>query len=809
MSSLPITTTRSAPIAASGIDPGMTVAMDRIRRGAAVAACLAAFGMAHQVLGVFEPIASRALAALLIAAACWVGGIPGQPKPSPWIWKSIGVAAAGAYLWNRDLGPLTLAVPIACLAAAGGNLTFFCMAGAALLLEILEASRLQGATLPIPWTGLSSLLSMGENVLDATPMAAPLILLSILFACAASAAGVAGPRRASVGIGLSLALTAVHVWAQMAWPFGRPGARFHGEIVWFLPLALGAMIALVFPGRPEPSPPPVFPDKWNRLACPILACLLLVAGGLWMTWPSMPEPQPGKVLLHTRGVVNIDPPVHGTYIPQFKHHINYSLLFRLLRSTGFDTGTLDGEITAAALRDCRIFMIVIPSQPFSVAERQVLTDFVGRGGSLLIVGEHTNIEGLADHSNALLDPFSIQINDDTAETWRFGSDWTQQFEWIRHPATWSVRGIEDLQFGTGASLFLGWRAWPLIIARGGFSDASNKENVKEQFLGNRRPDRGEKMGDVIVAAESAYGDGKVVVLGDTLPFQDMQIQHSWRFCFGLFDYLRGKGSPGPVWPGALVALAGAVLLILVRNPAWLVGGIGGLAAILALAQFRGTLLSEERIAGVRFDTPLALIDLSHRPMFTPRPSDLSNETGGFCLNLARNGFLPLGVKSEDLLDQAQVVVLPASARPYRMTARLEEFMRRGGIVLVSVGGPEKGCAEDLARWAGLRVVHETAPGRAFPLGRFTKVRTFDPAIAPRFDCAWPIVETRPGLIPLANAEGFPAVVLRPCGAGGMLWISDSVFFMNANLESHEEYSEANVRFLRRLFDLLRSRKWPG
>jgi len=135
---------------------------------------------------------------------------------------------------------------------------------------------------------------------------------------------------------------------------------------------------------------------------------------------------------------------------------------------------------------------------------------------LLVLGDHTDVFGLMQGFNTLLDAFGIQFRFDSAyhvrETWR-GSQ-------VAAPdaVAWGW-DAENPSVAVGASLELSGPARPLLTGRYGFSDAGVRENYVGSFLGNYSYDRGEKLGDVVLVATATRGRGRVVAWGDTSAFQ--------------------------------------------------------------------------------------------------------------------------------------------------------------------------------------------------------------------------------------------------------------------------------------------------
>jgi len=67
----------------------------------------------------------------------------------------------------------------------------------------------------------------------------------------------------------------------------------------------------------------------------------------------------------------------------------------------------------------------------------------------------------------------------------------------------------------GASLDARPPAQPLIIGKFGHSDPAMKDAWSMRMLGNEKYDPGERLGDVVLAAEQRVGKGRIVAFGDT------------------------------------------------------------------------------------------------------------------------------------------------------------------------------------------------------------------------------------------------------------------------------------------------------
>ncbi len=169
--------------------------------------------------------------------------------------------------------------------------------------------------------------------------------------------------------------------------------------------------------------------------------------------------------------------------------------------------------------------------------------------------------------NDVLAPTVMRVAFDSAE-FAIGG-WLQSYEAMSHPTS---AGIDDQQnqFGVviGASVEARWPARPLLVGRFGWADCGDARNVGEALLGNRRYDPGEKLGDVVLAAEQPLGAGKVICFGDTSMFTNGLTVGCHEYTSRLFAYLAAGGeTPQATWR-QLVGLDVAVLLrvVLIWQP---------------------------------------------------------------------------------------------------------------------------------------------------------------------------------------------------------------------------------------------------
>ena len=60
---------------------------------------------------------------------------------------------------------------------------------------------------------------------------------------------------------------------------------------------------------------------------------------------------------------------------------------------------------------------------------------------------------------------------------------------------------------------IGWPAWPLLVGKWGWADPGDPKG--EAMMGDGKYGPGERLGDLVLAAEQRYGKGTIVAFGDT------------------------------------------------------------------------------------------------------------------------------------------------------------------------------------------------------------------------------------------------------------------------------------------------------
>ena len=211
------------------------------------------------------------------------------------------------------------------------------------------------------------------------------------------------------------------------------------------------------------------------------------------------------------------------------------------------------SISEEFLSGVQVLIFINPSRRLAPEELAALERFVRNGNAMLVLGDHTNIGDSRRPLNAILAFTGIRFNYDSAVPHRHG--WHGCMEIRRHPVNMGVEGDVMMQLAVGASLGIERPAVPLVIARYGFSDAGDPANGgRGGFMGNVVHEKGEQVGDLVLAACQHVGKGRVLVFGDTSPFQNAALFISRRLVRNSIDWLHGseanRDGPGPGHPAA-------------------------------------------------------------------------------------------------------------------------------------------------------------------------------------------------------------------------------------------------------------------
>ena len=543
----------------------------------------------------------------------------------------------------------------------------------------------------------------------------------------------------------------------------------------------------------------------NKNGFIFVACVLVTLAGICSVGTALAGPPPArKIVVHNRGGLDWDRPVFGRF-GVFSGGM-FGLLPIYCRAEGYEFSVIDKDnITPQDLAGSQTLILINSPKAWAGTERQAVVDFVERGGSLLVLGDHTDVFGLMRGFNSLINEFGIRFRFDSAykgrENWRgcqvagpdaiaCGWDW------------------ENPSVAVGASLELSGSARPLLIGRYGFSDAGVRENYVGSYLGNYSYDRGEKLGDVVLAATSTRGRGRVVVWGDTSAFQG-GLSTSYAKVVGPMLAWLSRPASWTECPPARILAAGGIITAIAWL--WLARATGAETAAVAASLLFGLLVTWAlSLPGLDSRVTIArdafLIDYSHMPAAGHYEAHI-NPIGPLYTNLFRSGYRVVDQHdwNPQAITHAAGIAFIAPQRSFRQ-AEVEDLLRAekaGATVLLAVGQPDSAASHRLLEAHGLALSPR-------PLGTVTAANALgsvrERENEPRFLDAWPITTidngdpaTLPGVEVIYRRGDDTVALFRRMGRGGFLVFADTRFFSDMNVEGMAGHWPGNIALIHDVF----------
>jgi len=459
------------------------------------------------------------------------------------------------------------------------------------------------------------------------------------------------------------------------------------------------------------------------------------------------------------------------------------------------------EITQEILSNFNVFVVPNINLSFSTNEKKIIWEFVKNGGSLLVMGDHTNVGGIQQPLNDLLKPSRIQFRFDSALPLDSKFKWITCYELLNHPISSKISDLDEIQISVGASLDVAYNS-PIILGKYALSDEGDSSNQQMAFLGDYEYDDGEQMGDIVLVAGTFYGKGKVLVFGDTSTFQNSAIPYSIFFIQGIFNWLSESQSQfgGFIQIGiSLILIIASILLYFFEKSKISIFGLFPL--ILCLGLVMSTVVipifsSEESLSG-----DLVYIDTTHGERFTIEPfTDYS--MNGLILNFNRNGYFPVFLRdfSREKIVESKVLILnaPTKSISSEEVKFLFEYMSQGGIIILATGYEDQEASNILLDELELDI-------EEIPLGPVPYVESNPEEYEnePRFVDSWPIVfdnENTKSYYNFTWDRQYDLMVFVEHEKGGLLLISDSQFLLDKNIESIYDYWPGNIIFLKNIID---------
>ncbi len=522
----------------------------------------------------------------------------------------------------------------------------------------------------------------------------------------------------------------------------------------------------------------------------ILLAIFVVGSAAWSTAPGVTPMDVCFLELDMLGSwqTPADTPYGGAF-----SGASFGLLPKYLEAYGHRTRVVD-RVEREAISNTDLVVIINPGRTLETDERDALFAFVKTGGALVVMGDHTNVGGVMDFVNAIVEPVGLGL--------RFDSAVAARHKWVNAlrlaPPLDALYRPEDVQVSIGASVWSrpSLLAAPLLVGEAAFSDPGDPTNTEHALLDNLEHDRGERYGELALAIGRPYGKGRIILFGDTSGFQNVSLADSAPYVASLLEWI---ADGPPAWSGLCRTLLVAALILSAPIALRALRERGALLIVLALLVATGvagwTAAARLRLP-LPVDAGFAFVDLSHGQHVSTEP--LGGESlDGLIVSLARTGYLPLLVKRGSLppIGASDLYVSVAATSPLgrHEITRLERGIADGARAIVATGWPT---ADDAWPWLeslGLSI-------RNIPLG-LIRPDALPLESRPQMGAAWPL-ELSEEWLPVASVtmegQAFVVGAERPLGLGSLVVLGDIDILLTESLETKGTYVPENLEFVRYL-----------
>jgi len=789
----------------------------RAQDAAAIMVVFLAAGLLDGFLAPIHPSTRRALCSVLVLALAWLGfALPDRRA------LEAGAAAAGG--WARLSWALLLPVGLACLGLArpGAQLGGLALALTAIGHALPRTSRFLTVRAPaavlgfalysefrlelIVRDGIAGLAQLGSRTvttltghevhLGATALGLDAAVLTMMVAATMLHGA---PLRTQVSRLAAFAVavgTAIVVYGAswVAWvvswrTFTQSGFEEPPIVLRPLWILWGILVTLqvlawctILAEAPESS----------RRKEPQVRTVAFVAGLLLLVlsrWTPRSE-GPARIAL-----VTLEDDTRFAEYPTepqgYYRNESFVLFARLLARLGHTIETAVEEQLELDRLDAVVY--VSPVYP-SEAAAPALREFIESGGLVWIVADHTPEQETLGRINSFLAGYSNALRFDSAFSHLMSFDVAGRSS--SSPLGWARARLVEDNYGVGASLAVSAPARVLLDGPWCVGDRGVLDSAA--LIGNRHYEHGDLLTDTPLIAQASLGRGAVIVVGDTGIVLNSSIPTSHEQVAALLDGgLRGLPAL-PAWAqflGLLLALCGLPAVAFAAPWSRTKSGVGPLAA--AALVLGSTVLGEwftrPRAHREKEAVPIVLVDASLRPTCSSFDRQPEKAVKGLLDLIGREGFLPLVSHDlqQDLTRAPAGVVLLSPSRPLSNSLRgeLEALVREGGFLWIAAGYEERAMVQDLLRRFGISVL-------PVPLGSNRAQAAVRSGEKVLYQEGWLL--DAGAAEALLTEQSRPLIARRRVGKGSVTVIADSYFFADAGLQTSNSVRPVNVAFVREM-----------
>jgi len=344
----------------------------------------------------------------------------------------------------------------------------------------------------------------------------------------------------------------------------------------------GASVAAGGDGFPEIEAPTPQGRKTPGLAAPSLAsrrrgwaAIALVLAGVGaftagVVWDPVGRRKAGRVVIeehHPEGDKQwerTDKPFDTTWYGHLSGYNYYCIYDYMTRF--YDVARRTEPLSDAALADCDVLIVKVPTRPYAPREIEAIERFVDRGGGLMLVGEHTNVFHSGTYLNSIARRFGFTFRHDCL----FGVDkvFEQRYEppVVPHPI---VQHVLWMDFATSCSI-----APEQSTGRAAIRSVGLKSLMADYHVGNfyPKPDDSPEMryGAFVQLWTMRRGRGRIAAFTDSTIFSNFCVFEPGKkeLWMGIVEWLNHQPpARDPRWPLTIAGTA-LVLVVLLQTRRW-------------------------------------------------------------------------------------------------------------------------------------------------------------------------------------------------------------------------------------------------
>ncbi|MGA1843801.1 MAG: hypothetical protein ACMUIS_04490 [bacterium] len=458
------------------------------------------------------------------------------------------------------------------------------------------------------------------------------------------------------------------------------------------------------------------------------------------------------------------------------------------------TPILTGEVLDGATRihpeRHPVLVLKCITTAFSPYEIDIIRDFVSRGGSVLLIGDHTDVFFMNKNLNELAGHFGIRFEQNSVYFIDGGWVITDPPHYESHPAT---HFLGRFIWATGDSVTLKSPAFPLITSSPVcFADEVNY--FYENFFGNTTIDADEVFGSYCVMAGSRYGKGRIIAFTDSTCFNNYLMFSVGRrpLIAGIFGWLGDTDStnPFPLLTYLSFCVLGVIMLKRWRGfdsflRTCILGVILGWGAGYLLAMSMNALLYPPP-APIRPLPQQVIMDASHDPLHAMSYGNSESflaptSYDSLLFNIGRIDLFTRihyeGSLGKRALDGSSCLIIASPREQFCARERdaIRSYVQNGGSLLLIEGAHHDSTVNQIAHLFDMHVRLDPYRNTIDAMNQRLARNGRD---ALRTNPAWVDGGTM-----LFGYEGMPIVIFKREGKGMILAFGDDGLFMKENFQA--------------------------